>query len=144
MSMVATGRSTCATPTTVRHLGRRYDRLGNPQQRQRQTLPLGQRCQGRQHLISYTVSTHLTHLMFVSASRLSDRARVWVERSPQDDNIDAIMATLFGPSHGSSAVEVAAREGRRGAPADGRHFCPLRVPIRQHPEVTRRLPTATR
>ena len=63
--------------------------------------------------------------MFVSASRLSDRARVWVERSPQDDNIDAIMATLFGPSHGSSAVEVAAREGRRGAPADGRHFCPV-------------------
>jgi len=63
--------------------------------------------------------------MFVSASRLSDRSRVWVERSPQDDNIDAIMDTLFGPAVGSSAVDVAARGARRGAPADGRHLCPV-------------------
>lgn len=53
--------------------------------------------------------------MFVSASRLSDRARVWVERSPLDDNIDAIMETLFGPPTGRESWEVAACNGRRYA-----------------------------
>ena len=54
--------------------------------------------------------------MFVSASRLSDRARVWVERSPRpDDNIDAIMETLFGPPTGRESWEIAACNGRRYA-----------------------------
>ena len=63
-------------------------------------------------------------MIYSAASSLADRSRVWVMRS-QHDGIDSICDTLFGPSIGSSAVEVAAREGRRGAPADGRHFCPV-------------------
>jgi len=64
-------------------------------------------------------------MIYSPASSLADRSRVWVGRSHRNDDIDAIMDTLFGPSAGSSAVHVAAWEGRRGAPADGRHFCPV-------------------
>ena len=63
-------------------------------------------------------------MIYSAASSLADRSRVWVMRS-EHDGIDAICQELFGPSIGSSAVEVAAREGRRGAPADGRHLCPV-------------------
>ena len=44
-------------------------------------------------------------MIYSPASSLADRSRVWVMRS-QHEGIDAICDVLFGPSIGSSAVEL--------------------------------------
>ena len=45
--------------------------------------------------------------MFSPASRLSDRSRVWVERSVYE-GVDSIIDVLFGPTEGREAWQIAA------------------------------------
>ena len=45
---------------------------------------------------------------FSPASRLSDQARVWVERSIHE-GLDATMEVLFGPAQGRDAQTIAAQ-----------------------------------
>ena len=52
--------------------------------------------------------------MFSPASRLSDRSRVWVERSIYE-GVDSAIDALFGPSGGREAWQIAADNGARYA-----------------------------
>ena len=51
---------------------------------------------------------------FSPASLLSDRSRVWVERSVWD-GVDSALASAFPPTAGRSAWQIAADNGRRFA-----------------------------
>lgn len=50
--------------------------------------------------------------MFSPASKLSDRSRVWVERSPYP-GVDASIERIFGPPAGRPAWLIAADFGAR-------------------------------
>lgn len=52
--------------------------------------------------------------MFSPASRLSDRSRVWVERSVYE-GVDSAIDALFGPSAGREAWQIAADNSARYA-----------------------------
>ena len=52
--------------------------------------------------------------MFSPASRISDRSRVWVERSVHQ-GVDSAIDAIFGPSMGRQAWEIAADNSARYA-----------------------------